>query len=352
MTLKVASVIGRLFPVRTLRDVFPIEPERPALPVYLEALERQDLTLRDAFEPDLAYLFKHVVTQEVAYDLLLFAHRRRLHRRVALWYERSYAGELSPYLPAAGAPLVPGRGRRPGGPLPGAGRRAGTLKGGAPQEAVRFLEEAIRLDAATAAASNGEARAALDRAGPLGGAARPGLPRPRPDGREPVAHRQRAAARRPGRAGGAAAGWSPPTSGRSGSRRPRRALPARLIGRGRGDPAELRRASVAYDLLGQVCYYAQDTAGGVYAALRALNLAEGAGPSPELARSYATMCVAAGLVPLHRLADVYGRRARQVAEPRRRPGGRGLGRRADRRLLARRRPLGAGPRGADPGRRA
>lgn len=45
-------------------------------------------------EPDLAYLFKHVVTQDVAYGLLLAAQRRQLHQAVAEWYEQTQADDL------------------------------------------------------------------------------------------------------------------------------------------------------------------------------------------------------------------------------------------------------------------
>ena len=37
--------------------------------------------------PNLAYAFKHVTTQEVAYDLMLQAQRQALHRVIAEWLE-------------------------------------------------------------------------------------------------------------------------------------------------------------------------------------------------------------------------------------------------------------------------
>jgi len=51
----------------------------------------------------------------------------------------------------------------------------------------------------------------------------------------------------------------------------------------------------------------------VHACIRALNLAESAGPSPELARAYAVMCVSAGSMPQHSLAEMYSRRALATA---------------------------------------
>ncbi len=99
MALKVASVIGRVFAFRTLMDVHPIEADKPQLAEHVRALERLDLTPLESPEPDLAYIFKHIITQEVAYNLMLFAQRRELHRAVAESYESAYTHELTPYYP-------------------------------------------------------------------------------------------------------------------------------------------------------------------------------------------------------------------------------------------------------------
>ena len=72
MTLKVASVIGRIFAFRLLEAIHPIEADRSALPDYMATLTRLSLTLIESEAPDLAYIFKHAVTQEVAYNLMLF----------------------------------------------------------------------------------------------------------------------------------------------------------------------------------------------------------------------------------------------------------------------------------------
>ena len=99
LTLKVAAVIGRSFLYRTLQDVHPRRVLADLLRAQLDNLEQRDLTLVEALEPELSYLFKHVITQQVAYDTLLFSRRRELHRAVARWYERVYAENLRPYYP-------------------------------------------------------------------------------------------------------------------------------------------------------------------------------------------------------------------------------------------------------------
>lgn len=98
-TAKVASVIGRIFPYRTLEAVFPIAEERPRLRGSLDQLERLDITPRHAPEPDLAYIFKHAIMQEVVYGSLLFAQRQELHRAVAEWFEAAYQPDLEPFYP-------------------------------------------------------------------------------------------------------------------------------------------------------------------------------------------------------------------------------------------------------------
>jgi class 3 adenylate cyclase/tetratricopeptide (TPR) repeat protein len=311
LTLKVASVIGRQFPFRTLSEIFPFDHERPALPRHLEALERQDLTHRVPPAPELSYLFKHVVTQEVAYDLLLFSHRRKLHRRVALWYERSFPGELSHLYPLLAHHWTRAEvSDRAISYLDRAGEQA--HREGSSHEAIRLLEDAIRLvvQSDEVVGHPGSNRIQLARWELIIGRSYLDLGRTS----ESRAHILNSL-----RLMGRPMSEEPIPLGLAylrqlGLQLARRSIP---VLRGKADPGDrvaLRSQSVAYDVLGQVSYYAQDTVCGVFAALRALNLAEAAGPSPELARSYATMCVAASLVPLHRLAETYGRQARAAAE--------------------------------------
>jgi len=97
LTLKVASVIGRIFAFRVLQAVHPIEADKLLLGDTLQNLTRLSLTLVESEAPDLAYIFKHAVTQEVAYNLMLYSQRRQLHEAVAEWIERSYERDLSSY---------------------------------------------------------------------------------------------------------------------------------------------------------------------------------------------------------------------------------------------------------------
>ncbi len=96
LTLKVASVIGRIFgctPLHhTLRPYAPIS--HAILKLHLETLTALDLTALYASEPDPTYIFEQIITQEVAYQTLLFAQRQQLHRTVAKWYEATFPERL------------------------------------------------------------------------------------------------------------------------------------------------------------------------------------------------------------------------------------------------------------------
>jgi class 3 adenylate cyclase/tetratricopeptide (TPR) repeat protein len=91
LAVRVASVIGRTFKQSTLQAVYPVPVSRDDLHQHLERLSSLDLTLLDNPKPEWEYIFKHRITQEVAYESLLYTHRRDLHRRVAEYLERAYA---------------------------------------------------------------------------------------------------------------------------------------------------------------------------------------------------------------------------------------------------------------------
>ncbi|MBL9137907.1 MAG: tetratricopeptide repeat protein [Verrucomicrobiales bacterium] len=92
-TLKVASVIGRVFEPSTISAIYPSLMERDVR-ADLSEFERLELTAQERPEPQLAFIFKHVVTQEVAYETLAYATRARLHGELGAFLERRHAGEI------------------------------------------------------------------------------------------------------------------------------------------------------------------------------------------------------------------------------------------------------------------
>jgi class 3 adenylate cyclase/predicted ATPase len=97
-TLKVASVIGRQFLASWLWGSYPPVGAPAEVLEYLQALSRLDLTPLNKLEPEAEYLFKHITTQEVAYDSLTFAMRADLHERVGQYAEGRYADRLVEYV--------------------------------------------------------------------------------------------------------------------------------------------------------------------------------------------------------------------------------------------------------------
>ncbi|MCW2974895.1 MAG: repeat-containing protein [Actinomycetia bacterium] len=86
-TLKVASVVGRVFRAPVLPGAYPELGTIEDVRTQLGTLGRLDLVNPDR-EADESYLFKHAVTQEVAYESLPYALRATLHGHVGRFIER------------------------------------------------------------------------------------------------------------------------------------------------------------------------------------------------------------------------------------------------------------------------
>ncbi|MFY0572135.1 AAA family ATPase [Archangium lansingense] len=99
LPLKVASVIGRVFDPDTLSAIYPVADERPHLDSYLAALDAMGFTPLESPLPQLQYIFKHIITRDVAYNLMLFTQRRDLHRALAELIERKRAEDIEQFLP-------------------------------------------------------------------------------------------------------------------------------------------------------------------------------------------------------------------------------------------------------------
>jgi len=89
--LQASAAIGADVPVALLQAVADTPADE--LLHVLADLEAADLLRQSALVPDLAYSFKHAITQEVAYSTLLKDQRRALHARVVESLEARYQGE-------------------------------------------------------------------------------------------------------------------------------------------------------------------------------------------------------------------------------------------------------------------
>jgi class 3 adenylate cyclase/predicted ATPase len=89
-TLRVASIVGRLFRAAWLTGYYPALGDVAHVKLDLDKLHTLDITPLDS-EPELAYLFKHIVTHEVTYESLPFGLRAQFHEQLARYLERQIA---------------------------------------------------------------------------------------------------------------------------------------------------------------------------------------------------------------------------------------------------------------------
>jgi len=94
LLLQKAAVIGREFFVKVLQEMEMKLERQSEIDEHLKHLERNDFVLPLSATKISAYLFKHIITQEVAYNTLLIANRKILHRIAADVIEEQFSDSL------------------------------------------------------------------------------------------------------------------------------------------------------------------------------------------------------------------------------------------------------------------
>ncbi len=305
LTLKTASVIGRRFTYPLLYDIYPFEADKVDLQTHVQGLQQVNLITPVSPPSSLTYSFQSLITQDVAYQSMLFTQRRNLHREIAQWYEHHQVQDLAPYYPM----LVHhwSRAKEPAKTLQylvKAGEQ--TFQEGAYTEAITFFTKALKL------ADSNESQTPLQKAG---------------------WHRQIAEAHvdlgqvtdsiLQLQMGVSLLGYPIPET--------RWGLFTQLLkhiflqirhllwpsSRERAPSSvhatclELTRAHIC---LGEVYYYTHRRSLATYASLVGLNLAETVPPSPELASIYANMCYVVGMNKMHGLARHYTKLAQKTIQ--------------------------------------
>lgn len=97
LALKVASVAGQRFAIPLIQHIYPIQRERQQVPTYLREDRLMGLIEEDTVDSTDGYTFNNAVTRDVAYDMMLFEQRQRLHVDTALWLEQTFHKTLTPY---------------------------------------------------------------------------------------------------------------------------------------------------------------------------------------------------------------------------------------------------------------
>ncbi|MCB9548272.1 MAG: AAA family ATPase [Myxococcales bacterium] len=303
LLLKVASVIGREFLRRTLAHAYPSDETHAEVDELLPSVVDLDLVLPDVVGgEDASYVFKHAISQETIYGLMLFAQRRELHRRVAEWFE-ARSEDLPRFYPLLAwhysRAEVPERAVHY---LELAGSQA--LGRFACREAVRFYTRALeQCEKVPALGTPARLRTleeglalAYHGAGDMDACRRHGVTALELLGLPTARGRLRLVFGLLAQVGRRV--WQarrPPTVPGT-ERRERLLAAARLENK-----------------FSEIAVFREENLRCLYAALRQLNLAYPTGPSPELGRAYAVMSTMLGTVPLPGIADAWVERARETA---------------------------------------
>ena len=314
LALKVASVIGRGFPMHTLHDVHPIEHDRPYLRQYVDFLTELQITQLETPDPHLTYLFKHIITQEVAYNLLPFAQRRQLHRSVAEWYEREHADDLEPHYSLLAHHWSRAVGETIAEPtfipqaldyLDKAG--GGALQAGAYREAARLFRQALQMIEHPSVQDKKPRQAKWE--GQLGEAYL-GLG----DLAQSRDHLRRALQLQGQPEPRTLAGTVSELVWQALKQSVRRIRSTRTDTIAESPRTDLMEMAQTHERLGEVYYFSNETARLANAFLHTVNLSERAATSsPELARAYASMAIMSAAAPWDSIAEAYARRAREMA---------------------------------------
>jgi class 3 adenylate cyclase/tetratricopeptide (TPR) repeat protein len=305
MTAKVASVIGQRFALRTLTEIYPLPTDTATVVGHLDTLSRLELVAPVPSPTELTYQFRHVITQEVAYNLMPTSQSRGLHRSLADWYERTYASDLAPYhtflafhWSKAGVPA------RAIDHLELAGAKA--LQTFANDETIAVLEEALALETGAGLQLDSARRA---RWRLQLGDAYVNMSRYH-KGREHLEAglrllKRAAPATRPGQA--VAVLWAVlrQLARRAGLIRHNRPLSP-------DDEDEFLVVGRAYERLAEASYYGRETILPLYCVIRVLNDAEASRLPAAVARGFAGTGALLGVVPMARVAEWYLRRALEL----------------------------------------
>jgi class 3 adenylate cyclase len=92
--MQVASVIGREFAFRILHSIMEMKEELKSHLLNLQGLE---FIYEKRLFPELEYIFKHALTQEVAYNSLLLKRRKEIHEKIGQAIEGLYSERLEEF---------------------------------------------------------------------------------------------------------------------------------------------------------------------------------------------------------------------------------------------------------------
>ncbi len=90
--LQISSVIGREFRHKLINKLIPLSEQE--LLSHLSALKNSELVYERGVYPQSTYVFKHALTQEVAYNSLLARKRKQIHKKIGTAIEELYQDRI------------------------------------------------------------------------------------------------------------------------------------------------------------------------------------------------------------------------------------------------------------------
>jgi class 3 adenylate cyclase/tetratricopeptide (TPR) repeat protein len=303
LVLKVASVMGRTFPLRGLQALYPVDADRAGVDdALLELCERGLLVPHVDGSPGVQYAFRHAIAREAVYSLMLFSQRRDLHRATAEWLESE---ETTPAALLAHHWAKAEVWDRAAPALAAAGLEA--VRESSNIEAVQFLERALELDREhnlghTAVVRGGWhariqdawfAAGRLDEARDAALSALRLLGQPAP---------------------GSVAGWAAAFFGSAAVRVLQSFLLPLFAVKSPDKREAAREAAHLYLRLLEIFFYQNDPNRGLVAGFRSINLAERVDPGREFARGFSMMAAVMDAFMLPSVGDRWGVRAMVAAE--------------------------------------
>ena len=314
LTVKIASVIGQSFRLELLTSLYPVDDSRSDLPGHLDRLEKLNLVQRSGTVNPL-YAFSHAVVRDAAYNSVPFARRRQLHRSVAERYEREFESNLAPHLALLAHHWTQTESvEKAVYYCSEAGKQS--LRNHANPEAAHLFSEALRLDESAADGARPEARAKRRGEWELYlGKAYVNWSK-YVEGR---AHLERGLSLQRQKVPSRAAGTAVALLKEAAAQTVHRLMPRRLKSSGDAQQEGLLEFSRTFEALTEIYFVQDEPLRCLHAVFRSLNLAEAAGPSPELAWGYSSVASLLGFMTMHRFAEFYfdlsARVSQRIADP-------------------------------------
>ena len=94
---KRGSIVGDRFSKDIVKNIYPIDSEKNSVPLFLNDARKSGFIKEMTVDNRSGYGFNNITTAEVAYEMTLAEHRRKLHRASAEWYEEKFKEALNPY---------------------------------------------------------------------------------------------------------------------------------------------------------------------------------------------------------------------------------------------------------------